>query len=49
MHDLISDIILAYALYPDDPVGAFVSAVVHDGVDKFTTEVKKHERGHARK
>ena len=47
-HDPLSNIIIAFAQYPDDPVRAFLSGQVHDMVDVADTATKRASSKRAR-
>jgi len=40
-HDPASDLLLAMALYPGDPLGAFASGFAHDLIDAASTKAKR--------
>lgn len=44
LHDPASDLFLALVLYPDDPLGAFLSGMIHDAVDRADTKAKRKRR-----
>ena len=48
-HDPLSNAIIAIFQYPDDPLGAFLSATVHDAVDKLDTSLKRASHTRRRK
>jgi len=41
LHDPASDFLLAMALYPSDPLGAFASGFAHDLIDAASTKAKR--------
>ncbi len=45
-HDPISNVIIAVTQYPEDPLGAFLAASVHDAVDRASTAAKMASRRH---
>jgi len=43
-HDPVSDLIIAMATYPNDPLGAYASALFHDAADMADTARKMKVR-----
>ena len=40
-HDPLSNLLIALAQYPDDPLRAYIAATVHDAVDITDTKMKR--------
>ena len=43
-HDPVSNVIIAMTQYPEDPLGAMVSATLHDLLDLSSTALKRASR-----
>ena len=44
LHDPVSDLLVAMATYPNDPLGAYASALFHDAADMADTARKRRMR-----
>lgn len=44
-HDPASDLLIALASYPEDPLGAYASALLHDALDYADTRRKRMRHG----